>query len=507
MLRSEDGIDGGAFSRNLPIRDGSLVLDVPMEDRLAHHYVVAIEVVRRREFAFRESSNSRGLHIKAPKLNQLDVEGSAGDYPATTGRIHRTKSLTPYALVATPLDGAVQGLVYVHPASYAAQASAVNKARGQYSGQHVGLLRHVADFEAFNRVYETWGRGGIRWIEYANWAEARREAILQEGPTELNPARQIPQTSQDMAPHPMTPVERTELGIFGVDRYVYPDVPPDYEYRVFAYSTAGLVHSPWTVSAFVRPAFEPVWRENIGDDAFRDRRGRLTPEAPTEALATACRPASEEAGVPLQLDVPLVTPFDHMTPKARALWVESDTRLFVDSATSTAVRFGLLPDIRAEYQIYLAVNYEEYASRIEGPMLVPVIKIHPIMKSRTLREKDSFHFAIEVVQPGVKLLPVPGLLPANDSVQLPHDPDLQVGNFYPVLPNQPKKPAKGNPLSFKILLDLSDGRCERFAQVALRAIEGAAPEQIPLPGFLFVDISREGNRSIMRAGNGLEVLL
>ncbi|HBE34166.1 MAG TPA: hypothetical protein DD990_23465, partial [Cyanobacteria bacterium UBA11368] len=49
----------------------------------------------------------------------------------------------PHNIIATPLPGGIQSLVFAHPAAFAAAASAVNAVSGQYSGQTVLLQRRI----------------------------------------------------------------------------------------------------------------------------------------------------------------------------------------------------------------------------------------------------------------------------------------------------------------------------------------------------------------------------
>lgn len=192
----------------------------------------------------------------------------------------------------------------------------------------------------------------------------RYRTYVQEGGYEATP----PGPELDLGPESGTtpiafrPVEGTRVGIFAADRYGVPDVPAYYEYRFAVFSTAGQAQSPTAYSPFVKPLF----------DALR--------QCPTTEGKFAAELTDANT---LVLRVNLVHPRLHLRAEMRGLWVTSDDLIALPGAgegggdgngngngndegedtgsDAIPVRFGSLPDLFAEYQIYLNANYRPEA--------------------------------------------------------------------------------------------------------------------------------------------------
>jgi hypothetical protein len=332
--------------RTLPIeRDGVVRLDLLVPDRLAHCYDIAVEPVRRydlirlRLFRAWEAENPAA----AARANVRFAPATVPFSRLVPVHIERTRPLVPHNLVATPLPGSFQGYVFAHPAEFAGCASAVNAAAAEYSGQTVYLERRVpretevADILADRTVFN------VSWSDYRRHLSANRYEARTPGP-EIDLAPEGPDT-----PLTFRPVEGTRVGIFAADRYVYPDLPAYYEYRLAVFSTAGRAQSPTAFSPFVAPLHDLVRQRPVTEGLFSarfERPDRLT------------------------IHLNLVHPRLHLRPELRGLWVGSDERFTLpeDDGSETVVRLGSLPDLFVDYRIFLNANY-----RPGDPRAVPVL--------------------------------------------------------------------------------------------------------------------------------------
>ena len=126
----------------LPVsEDGVIEVDLPISDRLAHHYSVAAEIERRYDaaWALLQAPAPAGTVVPVPTDVFVPYK-----YLRSV-MVDRTQLLLGHNVLATPLPGSMQAYVFAHPAEFAAMASAVNAARIQYSGQTVALQRRIAD--------------------------------------------------------------------------------------------------------------------------------------------------------------------------------------------------------------------------------------------------------------------------------------------------------------------------------------------------------------------------
>lgn len=346
------GIAGRSpFPRVVPIeRDGLVRLDLPVPDRLAHAYDIAVEPVRRYDL-IRERLFPRDEQPRPGTFSPASIpyERIVPVY------VPRTRPLVPHNLVATPLPGSVQGYVFAHPAEFAACASATNAAAVEYSGQTVILERRFyQDRRDHGReileILSDRSAFPVDWALYQSYITANHYEEVRPGP-ELDLAPDSPNT-----PLAFQPVEGTRVGVFGADRYVFPDLPAYYEYRLSVFSTAGLAQSPTASSPFVRPLFDPVRQRPTTEGKF----------------------AAEFSGVNrLVVRITLVHARIHLRPEMRGLWVTSDDCFSLpgqDGADPVPVRFGSLPDLYCDYQLYLNANYQP-GNRLAVPVLNPLASL------------------------------------------------------------------------------------------------------------------------------------
>jgi hypothetical protein len=290
--------------------------------------------------------------------------------------------------VSTPLPGSMQGYVFAHPAEFAACASAVNAAAIEYSGQTVILeRRHYHHFEGAVEVDE--GRAvaellsnrtafPVDWELYADYVRARGYEDVTPGPElDLAPLSAATQVA-------FQPVAGTRVGIFGADRYVFPDLPAYYEYRLAAYSTAGSARSPVAFTPFVKPLFDAV-------------RQRPTTEGRFEA---------EFSGDRLILKVVLPHPRLHLRPEMRGLWVTADPLLSLpDDGDAVDVRFGSTPDLYCHHQIYLNANYQPADPGAVGVLNNLVSILPPFDPQRMTAGPQTTFLAKSSDETRIKILP------------------------------------------------------------------------------------------------------
>jgi hypothetical protein len=412
---TEDGKPLSVPPRVLPIgRDGLVRVDLPVSDRTAHVYDMAVETERRYD---------RLWAALQPQIQDRVVPFSRL-HPV---RVERTRALVPHNVLATPLPGSVQAYVFAHPAEFASTASAVNAVAIQYSGQSVFLERRIADPKRRKRILDVlnnWKESfNIDWnryeTEYARPLEQRELAAADVSLACGLPGRGRPDRPDDVS-RAFEPVFGTESGLYGVDRYVYPDLPGYYEYRVSVLSTAGLAQSPLAATPFVAPLYdEPlVERPPLAPDDLADgeapqlppptvRLPRQRPAADTGADSLAAITSAYDAsGRILTLRIRLAHPRLHMRSQLRGLWVDADESLaeLVGGENPPALRYGSLPDLALAYELYFNVN----ASPNEPPppsVLVPIVVIEPPSMAdddvRTLfRAKSSDPTRVQVGEVG-----------------------------------------------------------------------------------------------------------
>ena len=309
----------------LPIStEGEIEYQLTLPDRWSHQYEIALELVRRYDQAL-------GKQVGAipEEQNRIIVQ------------IDRSELLANHNLIATPLNGSIQAIVFRHPAAFAAAASAVQAAHSQYTGQTVHLERRIdpSVLDNLKAIYNRFKQKqpALDWQKYQSWLNEKEQVNAEQSPKVYTPAGTI---SKPKSLDPLQPVEEGKLpAVYGADRYVFPDLPAYYQYRVIAYSTAGRVHSEPKESTWVSPLYE------AGEDA------RQRPVAEPCTVANYNR-----VNKSLQLQIPLIHPRQHLPESLRGLWVEADERLEIGDPPAISLRYGSLPDLYLTYQVYLWVN-------------------------------------------------------------------------------------------------------------------------------------------------------
>jgi hypothetical protein len=311
----------------LPISsEGEIEYQLTLPDRWAHQYEIALELVRRYDRAL-------GKQVGAipEEKNRIIVQ------------VDRSEPLANHNLIATPLNGSIQAIVFRHPAAFAAAASAVQAAHSQYTGQTVHLERRIDEDSVLKMLKAIYNRfkekqPALDWQKYQIWLNEKEQVNAEQSPKVYTPAGTI---AKPKILDPLQPVEEGILpAVYGADRYVFPDLPGYYQYRVIAYSTAGRVHSDPKESTWVSPLYE------AGEDA------RQRP------VAEPCTVANyDRVNKRLQLKIPLIHPRQHLPESLRGLWVEADERLEIGDP-AIPLRYGSLPDLYLTYQVYLWVNKE-----------------------------------------------------------------------------------------------------------------------------------------------------
>ena len=255
-------------------------------DFWSHRYGVAIELIRRHDALWRllrsEPATAQTPARETRRFRRPSQRGHRRPHPA----------LVPHNLIVTPLPGSIQALVFRHPAAFAAAASAVNATHGQYAGQTVILERRI---DARNKLVKDYYQPfDIDWEQYQPHQLAD-EAVPS-----------IWHQSADAATLPLAlqPVSGTEPGIYGADRYVYPDLPGYYQYRVAVYSAAGRAQSPTEVSGWVDPIYD---QERQPPQAMQPQDVVFDPQ-----------------GKRLTMKLPVVHAAHHLMPELRALWRDAD---------------------------------------------------------------------------------------------------------------------------------------------------------------------------------------
>jgi len=340
VYRRGPATDPAAASRprTLPVdRDGTVRLDLPVPDRLAHVYDLAIEPLRRYDALWDA--------LVPETAGQPPVVPYAALRPV---KVDRTRPLVPHDIVAAPLPGAAQAYVFTHPAEFAACASALQAAAIEYAGHWTFLQRRIPDRNRISSILTDatvlpvdWGKNG-----YGNWLKTRDyetveflgdgRTLVLTPPVDPDPGAKPPVAGDPLA---MLRLAATRVGIFGADRYVVPDLPAYYEYRFAAVSAAGQARSRAAFTPFVRPLFDAV-RQCPSSDGLLWIDDTKLPD--------------------LTLEVVLVHSRLHLRPEMRGLWVDSDDTFPFTLGDGTTVnhKFGSLPDLTLTYQILVNANYD-----------------------------------------------------------------------------------------------------------------------------------------------------
>jgi hypothetical protein len=325
---------------SLPIsRDGLIEYQLPVADKWAHEYEIGVALVRRYD-AVRDALKAITADAPTPSTPLPEMR-------VRQVQVQRSEALAPPNLVATPLPGSIQAIIVRHPAAFAATASAINAAYGQYSGQSVRLERRIADLATLQALYQRLNTevepAPLDWQRYLKWVAAQEEAALEK-------ATPTP---------PLVP--GSESAIYGADRYLFPDLPAYYEYRVSTYSTAGRVTSAVDSSPWLKPLYD------------RDRQCP-TPTLYSNEHFTVSEAPYDTTTAGLSLRLGLIPPRFHLSPPLRKRWHEAETLVQVFTSIGRtpgiAVTLGSLPDLYLTYQLYVRVDEDE-----STPIYVPLCRI------------------------------------------------------------------------------------------------------------------------------------
>ena len=365
-------------SITLPIASNGLIhYELSVPDQWAHHYAIALEHLRRYDLVWQrliEPTEQLALNAREIPYEQL--------LPI---RVDRTLELVPHNVIALPCIGGIQSLVFVHPAAFAALASAVNATHGQYSGQHVFLERRINPDEK-TKMLELYRKllNLQQWELYQAW---------------MNQLEPLDSTNPDKSPRlleksvALTEVPGTLAAIYGSDRYIYPDLPGYYEYRVAVYSTAGRVCSPIQTTPFISPIYDQPTLP-------KDKR-QLEDEPRQQPQTVPCREVSfNRDNNILIIKIRLIHYRNHVRDEIKALWrndEDSEDKLNVSTDTEAfEIDYGSLPDLYLTYQIYLRENPEE--EDFAEPVLLPLAEIEPPLQ----KGSDPSTFKSKTQLTGVK---------------------------------------------------------------------------------------------------------
>jgi hypothetical protein len=350
----------------LPVHAGGILKwDLPVPDFWAHKYLIAIERVRRYDLLWEkltkptdgsETASSDSVAAAGSlteDLSQPSILGSSAirisdlspDVVQTVS-VLRTQSLVPHNLISTPLPGSIQALVFAHPAHFAAAASAINAAHGQYSGQSVILKRRISpDGATLKELYKDVSNfklaDGSPTPNPFNWVGLDEWTGRVEG-------EEVPPALHDKEDLALRPVEGTQSGFYAADRYVYPDLPAYYEYEVAAYSTAGRVRSPLRQSGYCSPMY---------DQPILNEKGEVTKDARLQPRTIGFTDIKVDQGVSdddlkLFFKIRVIHQRFHIRPKLRVLWRDSEELFEINEV---GVCFGSLPDLYLMYQVRMLV--------------------------------------------------------------------------------------------------------------------------------------------------------
>ena len=399
----------------LPInKDGLINYDLPVPDQWAHQYAVAIEVIRRYDTLWcrlQPSQPNTVQKIPYSALKHISVD--------------RTLPLVPHNIIATPLPGGIQSLVFAHPGAFAAAASAVNATCGQYSGQTVILQRRINPQEldsikalyTDSKVFPT-----INWKLYQTWLKNADIEKVKPGPQLLR--------GEDgkWGSVALQPVEGTQAGIYGADRYVYPDLPAYYEYRVAVYSTAGRVCSDVSTTSFISPLYD-------------EKRQQPKTKECREVIFDSTKNT-------LKIAVRLIHPRFHMLEEISSLWVEAEEMLDVGEMQ---VRYGSLPDVFLKYQFYIQENPGEPI-----PVLLPLAEIIPPLTKNNISEKQPASTDTTGWNAKIQLI----------GAKFNNESDKELLNL-PVsqAPEKPTGNLEAGELYLEFTLNLDDSRCNKILSV------------------------------------------
>ncbi len=353
--------DGPLASRvGLPIQpDGRLRTRLPVADRWAHVDLVAWEFVRRYDAVWDALRNApAALERVAP-------------VPLTACRrvvIDRSEPLSAPAIVATPLPGSVQAILFKHPSAFAADASALQAARGQSTGQSVVLLRRLpaATRTRLQTVFNTFPVQASASDTAGIWERYRSQWLSDPASNGTQPLEPAPEAR--VGPKVMPPgsgeialltVNGTESALTLADRMVFPDLPGYYyTYRLAAVVTAGRVRSEVALSSDVTVLYDgPARRNDQGLPVTPPEGYRQRPRTFPVRRADY-QPASGGNPATIDLAIGLVAPRRHMPPELAPVWVDADETLALPTPGGGAgvdITLGSLPDLALGYLVFFRV--------------------------------------------------------------------------------------------------------------------------------------------------------
>lgn len=397
-------------SRTLPISgSGTIRHRIPLPDRWSHHYHIAIEPVRRYDrlwqvLEVQPVGAAEELSILHSEIRPIKRDHLQSHWARIL--IDRTEPLAPQGLIATPLPGSVQAIVLRHPASFAATSSAENAAYTQFAGQTVYLERRpkvsldsIVD-RTVTKLSETYKKiiAGVTpdlWKKYKEWAA---QVTAQSKSNELLVPTQNQETP--VSPFITNPIAVSQSGIYGADKYVFPDLPPYYEYRAHAFSSAGRVKSTPATSAWVQPIVESeAWppadakqeeehTAESGSETAKPSFPRQYPKAVYIETDNKKRPlrrniqyteseTEDESAIErkLSLSFNLCMLRDLLPENLRHLWDDADMSInFNTEVDPVLIPFGCLPDLELEYQIFIRTN----ALDLHAPVFEPFINFRAV---------------------------------------------------------------------------------------------------------------------------------
>ena len=204
---------------------------------------------------------------------------------------------------------------------------------------------------------------GVDWVNYEKWVEKLEKAGLKD----------LPLT----APLISSPVRGTEAGIYGADRWVFPDLPCYYEYRLRATANAGRQSITSEPTAWVRPlvrSHPQVLPDSTKVNELPIRQApRIESVHAVERLEPTGTPATPET-IKLKIALVISTLRDLLPPELRHLWIESDED-WKAPGVEQEFKLGSLPNLEMEYQLYFRVDpirQEEFEK--SEPALEQVLK-------------------------------------------------------------------------------------------------------------------------------------
>lgn len=282
--------------------------------------------------------------------------------------VHRTEPLQADGIMGTPIAGGIQAIVLRNPAAFAASASAINAVRMQYSGQTIILERRNPEEEILKEIYKNFSvhmrnqETPLNWNLYKEWLDKNKYEEVEPGPT-----------FDSIGSNNSGIFKASEMAIFGADRYIMPDLPAYYEYRVAVCSNAGLRRSSYAFS----PWMQPMWEDGKEEEVQCPKTYVYTKKINGNENAYYIRHAyySPKSRI-LNLKLALVHYRFHMPEDLRPLWVDSDKTLKMSDSESD-IKLGSLPDLHLEYRIYLIVNPEE-----KPRICLPMLRILPPMAKK-----------------------------------------------------------------------------------------------------------------------------